>query len=1537
MQNEKVQNYLVDKGTQYLSRSLDATVEIDNINIIFFDKIAVDDISIKDKAGEPIAFITKAKVNISLFSLANKKIHIDKIEAEGVDFKLTKAIGADDFNIDYIIDQLINDADEELNSEPKESNEQSWEISFGALQLKNTAFKLDDKNGGLLLTVDAPELNTTIKSLGEVLEFGHLYAKEPLIYIEQNVSYNQSDDDEPSTALIDLDVLLKFDGLDLEAGRVEYLNAKSNSKSAKGLFNSNNFIFNNLNAKMSKVEILDDTLLLGIKNLSFKERSGLQIKKAKADVVFQPKKIDLKNLLIQTPKSKLKNSLQFTFKVVDDFDDFINKVKLKSSLVESELALSDINYFVPLDTISQIADSQINEVIKINGDFRGAVNALRGKNIKMQLADHTFIDGKFSLRDIANPENTFLDVQLTNLETDIDEVTRLMPQLKIPDEIKKIGAFQFKGNFTGFYNDFVAYGDLQSAYGNVSSDINVKLFDIPFYKGTIKVKDFDLNKWLDGQSSQFGKTSFNVSVNGSGFTLDELNADVDGTVAYFDFDGHTYKDIKLDGIFDKKQFKGKFNIDDPVLDLNFDGAVDLNGDKPQFAINSNIENLSFQELHLTKQDIRIKAKTKLNMQGDDIDNFTGNINLIDVVMVKDSVEYGFGNIDLSAEEEKEARTVTINSEILEGSFEGKFSFRDIHYALQNITTKYISYNFLSDTKPTTNTFGEFEIKLKDTELIQPFLPIQLDSLYGTTINGKFNTVNNSIDLTVNTPKLVFAENSADSILIKTYTENGLLKVEGTINELYTLDSIKIESTRLEGTVKNDTLQFVLNTAQANAKNRVLIDGKLSVLKDTLSLALDATEIYINDKLWAANSGTIKYLNTDYFLVEDFELISEGQSVYINNQPLEDGSSITTINGESLNLEDLASIAGPGRYKIKGQLNGNLFIEDLLKIPAIEGDFNIENFYYNQTFLGDFEFEAKKFPGTKKLETTINLIDTTNLVQATGFIDYGKTDPQIDFDIGITSFSLEILQDIIGDHIYNTRGIVSGQASISGNLMDPDIEADLEVLEAGTTLRYLQCDYAATGQMIKIYGRKLFFNDFWLSDKNDNMAIVNGLLDLSDFNKIFADINIFTPNFQFLNTQRADNDYFFGQAFAEGVVFIEGFFDDISINADVTSSEGTSIKLPLDSDYEASEETFYTFINTGVNEDSLSRVNKKYDLDLSRFNFYALMNVTDNAEIQIIFDQQAGDIIKSKGEGNIKMEVNTLGDFAMFGNYEIKEGDYLFTLQNIINKKFKIKPGGDITWSGDPLEAQIDLDAQYERKAIPADLMNEDDPDKEQYSKPFETVVNLNMAGLLSKPEIKLSIDVENTGTGAFELNNRIAEINSNEAELNKQVVGLLLLNRFLPNNEDITAITSDALQTGVNSLSEYFSNQVSIYLSDALSNVFDNVDVSYQNYDASGNAQDFSNEFQLALGKKFFNNRLYINVGGNLQVGDSNDSKINDVLGGDFLIEYSLSDDGQIKIKAYSKSDYDIAKYNKTGIGLSYQKSFSDYKNIIKKRKNKAE
>lgn len=153
-----------------------------------------------------------------------------------------------------------------------------------------------------------------------------------------------------------------------------------------------------------------------------------------------------------------------------------------------------------------------------------------------------------------------------------------------------------------------------------------------------------------------------------------------------------------------------------------------------------------------------------------------------------------------------------------------------------------------------------------------------------------------------------------------------------------------------------------------------------------------------------------------------------------------------------------------------------------------------------------------------------------------------------------------------------------------------------------------------------------------------------------------------------------------------------------IDASLLTEPKTAIFLPLSSAKDVSERDFVSFVNKSSDIIIIEDIIGVEEKPKANFAVNLDLEVTPEAEAQIIIDKQVGDIIKANGLGNLKLEVNPgKGLFNMFGQYEITKGDYLFTLQGVINKRLKIGDGSTINWNGDVVDAAMDIKAIYSLK------------------------------------------------------------------------------------------------------------------------------------------------------------------------------------------------------------------------------------------------
>ncbi len=320
-----------------------------------------------------------------------------------------------------------------------------------------------------------------------------------------------------------------------------------------------------------------------------------------------------------------------------------------------------------------------------------------------------------------------------------------------------------------------------------------------------------------------------------------------------------------------------------------------------------------------------------------------------------------------------------------------------------------------------------------------------------------------------------------------------------------------------------------------------------------------------------------------------------------------------------------------------------------------------------------------------------------------------------------------------------------------------------------------------------------------------------------------------------------------------------------------------------------------------------------------------IEATPEAKVQIIYNSQIGDIIKAQGEGILLFEMDNDGNMSLSGNYNPTKGDYLFTLQNVINKRFTIEQGGSIIWSGDPYNATIDLNAIYNLKASVYDLLPNYFEVKSQ-SQRIQVECIINLEDELLNPTIGFDINFPNADES---IKDQLSQFFKTEEEMNKQILSLIVMNKFYtPEYMRGMYEAQNANMVGTTA-SELMSNQ----LSNWLSQISSNWDVGL-NYRPGTPVSD--DEIEVALSTQIFNDRVTLNgnIGNNTNNYSNNNNNNSSQIVGDFEIGVKLVPSGKIQFKAYNRSNnnliYETAPYTQ-GIGLSFKEEYNTFDELLKK------
>jgi hypothetical protein len=665
------------------------------------------------------------------------------------------------------------------------------------------------------------------------------------------------------------------------------------------------------------------------------------------------------------------------------------------------------------------------------------------------------------------------------------------------------------------------------------------------------------------------------------------------------------------------------------------------------------------------------------------------------------------------------------------------------------------------------------------------------------------------------------------------------------------------------------------------------------------------------------------LRKQYFSVDSLSIKSREKHLLADGTIARAEDQDFKLDFRNLNLQELTALSGVNA-KVEGSITGNLNYRETDGNPYIFSDIHVDTLRFNDQLVGATNLKATWNDARRTIRMMLqSQMDNLKTLEVDGeFTPEGR---KLDFEIRLNDFQLQALNRYSNVIVKEIDGIGTADLTLDGTLSQPELNGTIGFSKGEATISYLNTRYIFNDP-VRIYNNNLYFENFTVSDQSGNSGLVNGSISNSYFRDFYTNIRIEAQNLHCMNTRSVDNELFYGTIYATGDVTINGPFQDIRMNIDGTTERNTALFLPLYNAREVQSSDFITFIkeeDVDEPEETVRRTVGGLKLELE-------VDVTEDAVVQLIFDPKVGDIIETSGRGNLRMFMDPYQGFRMFGDVELLKGDYLFTLQNVINKRFEIEPGGKISFSGSPINSTIDLAAIYQTRAAPYNLYPGDpsgDADlKKRLERRMPIECHLNLLGELQTPTITAGIVMP---TAEPEIRDYLENATGTEEELMKQFLSLLVINNFYSvSGYGIQNVgTMNSSFAGVTA-SELFSNQ----LSNWLSQISDDFDIGF-NYRPGD--QVSTQEVEVALSTQLLNDRVIIS--GNVDVGGqetnpSSSASNNPYIMGDFEVEYKVTDN--VSVLAFNRSRDEVLYLTspyKQGVGVSYRKEFNSFKQLLRR------
>ena len=1631
LQLPSVQNWLVHKTTTYLSNELGTRVELKRLDIEFFDNVILEGLYIEDLNGDTLLIVDKFSAGISgnFFSVLWNRLEFSEISLTHGRVHLRKMADQRRGNLNelmYRIGDLFGAVPSKNNKSQtpfaiKIQNLNLQDVTFfderysykdGEIKSKILAYRVAEGNVKINL-IDLANSVVDVRSLSlngfhfgmekdrsepppgfvpyvkpVVLRSDTFNIPTPLrIVVGQLVlqnsgfrldNFRSSPYKQTPLEVMDYDHL-DIQSIDLQAEKVEMYIGEKAALDAAG--------------NPTTEDIFD--ISGSIKHITAREQSGFTLSHGEARQIFLTDSVTaLYGAKIQTlGGSSLGDTLAFRYEDtpqddpwIDLLADFTEKVTMDIRLAPgSKILLGDVRHFDASMFKNEFITTNKDLIADVEGTVRGRINGkLKADKFDIRVGNSTRLRGEFDGRGLGdNDEPMVLNFDFEELLTDMNTITRVVPGFRPPKQFLKINKISFKGSyqlFDGF--DHVLYGKFATSLGPGQVDMQLNLKDGPakaIYRGDLKMRGFDMATWTGDRN--FGKSTFQVSVadNSTGLTLPTINARISGKIDTFFYNKYPYRDIRLNGKFEKYVFDGKVESNDPNVDFVFDGNINFKDSIPVFDFSAVISRLDLGVLQLVKQDWVLMGEIKkFELRGRNVDEIVGSASLQNFKILEDRENwYSLDYLRFNSYFRPDGtRYFGFDSDVATGQVTGDFSIARAPKNLLRLLGKYHPAFVeklglpTNDSLPLTDYY-DLSFQIRNSRNLAQLLAPGLDTLRNVRVSVSVDARRGTSYLVAEAPLIRFGEAEFRDPSLRWNSDGDSAWLYLRLPDNWANKKSRLPSITLGGPLVGDIFHLKLEAKDETPNSiveSIYLDGDLSIADSMWQVTFNASKIKLFSQEWLIEEENYIRFGSNRFETKQLELFNGIKRIALES----------TNNGRGLrfgltnfDLSEANRFFNPEQIRLRGKAyDFEVSVKDVFLLQGIEVGFLTDTLFVNDKPYGEMLSNFELPDLSKPLTGKVFLLDKSTQKQRLRLVgaylissdEEGGAKPVEGMDISLRpgefvaelsadDFPFEVIETIVPE-ISNTAGRFAANLKAKGDIGHPLVEGSLMVKEGQFQIDYLKTLFHIKNQPITFTKNKISAEGDTIYDATrQHFALVYGGLEHEYFDKwrINCRVRSRDQNFLVLNTSAADSDLYYGRAEGSFVADFSGSFSRTNIAIEATTGSGTRLFIPLGATADAKEAQFINFDKDKPKTEI--RKNKNFVIsDLKGMNFEMDLSITDQAEIQLIFDEQTGDIIKGRGEGNIRLGINREGEFTMYGGYQIVRGEYLFTLLNFVNKPFVVT-NGTINWYGDPYGAQINLDASYDvntsvynfikdelellRGARPRLLV--------EAEKATRVTVFMHLAGDLLKPNITFGLSFPNVSSELKSITDtKLRLIRQDQAELSRQVFGLVVIGSFLPPASGGFTQSSDYVATAFNTLTQMISNQFSNYLAGLVTEWFGGAvssvdfDIVYSNYQNDVLTTDPNRlggrEVNLRLSSGFKDDRVTVQGGLQIGVGGSAIATSDGFLGEDVTLQIALTENRQWRLKVYQRTEPDVSGQRslRFGLGLSFQKDYDTFEDMWK-------
>lgn len=1314
----------------------------------------------------------------------------------------------------------------------------------------------------------------------------------------------------------------RINQLQIYDGKVTY-DIRSKEPSSKS-FDPGHIAVYDISTNISLKKLDSDTLSLYIRNISAKESSGLQINSLRANLNASKKVCRLERFRLSLPKSRITSDSIAVALHWNEEGKKIQNIDYRGKIICRPLSPADIQALLPILAKIPSAD--------IKAEFNGTANSANIKSIEIATAGeniHLSAAGRVEKRE-GKPLFS-LDIPALKIkEEGFKSLYPILPQsIEQFKPHQKLGAIELVGKVENGTNNIFFSSQINTGSGTVNAKLT--LDEKQHFVARLQGRRINLKR-ITGNNN-FGLCNIGAVADGKFHNREKFSGKYLTSIKSLTFKEYDYENIAIAGDFENNKATATLTSSDSNIALEAKATYELREGIPNIKLKAQIDSLHLHELNLSEkykgENISFNIQTEFS--GKSIEESIINSDIYDFCVTTPDDSLIMHYLHLRGNTMGDRHSLYLDSDIMQGYLLGFFNYSSLANSIHRMVNQTLPA--LSSNRHRNNIQNKyvFRYEINNSSIINHFIKLPIRINKESYVEGNCDDSFNHFEITANLHDTDIAGSKYKNIKISgkgdqekiVCKSNFILPIKKKIsrNEIIR-DEISISSNSI---IRDDSIKnFIEWVSDGPIKNKGDLNINIGIANNNDSIEVSMhllPGIITNDgELWSISESNI-YSNAGKFHINNLAIHNKDKRLSVNGTIGDQEEDSLKVNLSHIDIGKLMEIANFRPVALDGIATGNVNVSRILKTPKLNTRLHVDNFKFENGYMGEMIFEGRWDEDTKAVILDANIIDGTHATTLLrGFVS--PANDTINLGLRAQNTRIEFLNHMLSSIMSDVDAVANGNLYIRGSLKNINLYGALAPT-GRLRIKQINTAYNVAGDTIRFDYNKIKFDNFKVKDMYGNSGILNGGVYHRRLKEWSCKFDILADNLLAYYSSDFSTLPFYGTAFVTGDASLNVAPDGISLSTNVRTNKGSKIVYNTSGPEGAKENNFVTFVDRNKIKDKKSKsgedetivIKNKLKSDL-RLDF--MIDVSPEALVRVYTNTVTDDYLDIYGSGAINAIYDDREGFSMQGNLDLARGTYKFTFQDIFPKEFSIQSGSTLIFNGDPYYANLNLKALY---TVPSVSLTDLSLTAER-RKSVKVNCLMDITGTLAAPNLAFSLELPDANEEEKEM---LANATSTQEQTTMQFIYLLGIGKFYTydfNNQGQTT-------TAVESL---FSSTISGQLNNMLSHITNNDNWNLSSNFSTSERGWNSMEVEGMLSGRLLDNRLLVN--GNF--GYRNNPIDNKNFIGDFEVEWLLNKNGNISLKAYNKTnDRYFSKTTLTtqGAGIMLRHDFNKWFPWLKEKK----